>query len=201
MISHLNVTVDPSRTPALNRNPARLVRDIIAAVKPLLETDRGSDFTLADDYSDIDVYRALLSTCSNFTVADAVRALEIIHAALDIREQAASKKQSQEYGALFEADAVLEEFIAIARPTGPNCVSALAQYNSIIEDDDEPRLSEVLRPIAAKTLCEGVSALRSNIFVQGERFGSAGDGNLVDGWFYRIDDRLKKWRPSRVDAA
>lgn len=171
--------------------PAQLVRKVIKALRPLLVPDRIMDFGYVEGLGEIHAYRALVPIFGSFSVAEAVLAIDILHAAR-------LSKSDVEYGALYEAGGVLEAFVATARASAPDCVSELARHLTIYEDG-EPRISEVLRPLAAKSLLDGVNDLRRNDFVLGERFGSAGDGESPISWCYRAakgSGRMEWWWPS-----
>jgi hypothetical protein len=183
----------PPKEKGVTASPAAFVQLIVTTLRPLL-VDVGEDFEFGEGRAEIDVYRALLEACGSFTVADAVKAAGIANAA----RVGTCEADPIRYGALYEMEHVFQSFIASARPSSPDCVSALAKYLAIREKEDgEQRLAEVLRPLAETTLNEGLAALRSNDFSKCERFASGGEGDI--GWCKRAVEatgRQKYWHPT-----
>jgi hypothetical protein len=187
--------VATSKSPRVTNFSDGLEHQIASALSPLLVEDDVMGHRFAEGRAEIDAYRALLEICGCFTVADAVKASDIVCAARQpLWESGADPIR---YGAFWEAFGIFESFIATARPSSADCVGELARHLAVFEEKGEQRMFEVLRPLAATTLSEGFTALRSNDFANGEQFRSGGDG--TQGWCKRALEATGReawWCPS-----
>lgn len=186
-------------TDLFRQNP--LACRLMDAVGPLV-LDNG-DFTLRDGVFDIDVYRAMLPICSEFTVADAHQAFMAVFASTP---RLCSMGSNSDRAARYFIGSMLQDFSVVAAPSTPDCVSALAGQMALSDpfDKDEPELTDTQRWLGAANLAFGIWALRAGKFEGGQTFGSAGNGTRRDSWTYRIakaTGRLDRWYPPKKGAA
>lgn len=159
--------------------PTAFVREIVAAVMPLVDRDN-----LREGKSRADVFEALCPICGDYTVADAFLVWRLLRAA----QSASLYSEGAEFNALYEAIYVLETFVARAFVSSDDCVSARASALEINEDG-EHAMGDDNDDAARSKLTNDVSYLRSGRYF-GERFASA-DRPTLSGLPMWLDKALE----------
>lgn len=178
--------------PLRSNDPFRrdpLASSLMDAVAPVVGS--GDDYTLGHGRYEVDVYLALLPVCRAFTVAGAAGAYRSVFPAtksLHHRGTAVDR-----CARVFIRD-VLTAFIAIAAPSSPDDVLALAELLTLTDayDRHEPAMPPVLRLTAARNLAGGIKDWRRGDFSAGETFGAAGDGSDPGGWVCRVAKETRR---------
>jgi hypothetical protein len=196
-------TLPKKKAARVSRDPFRrdpLACRLMDAVAPLVVDD--GNYNLKPGQFEVDIYKALLPVCSSFTTADAARAYLAIHPATKALHHRGTHVDRT---ARVVARDVLQAFIAVSAPSRPEDVKALAEHLTLLDayETYEPIMAQVLRPIAALSLADGVKDLLRGDFSCGETFGSAADGTKSDSWCYRVakaSGRMQWWYPSKKGA-
>jgi hypothetical protein len=138
--------------------PTAFVRQVVAAVVPLIDKDE-----LRDGKSRADVFEALNPIVGHYTMADAFLAWRMLRTA----QCASLYSEDSETSALYEAAYLLETFVARGWPSSADCVSARAAALKI-DEEAEKAMGDDNDDAARPELTSDVCKLRSGHF-HGER--------------------------------
>jgi hypothetical protein len=168
-------------------SPTGFVRKVSDAVSPLMAA---SGERLRDDVGRVTLAQALMPLFGSFTIADAVFAATILRAAFRVLpDQMPSGKVCRSHGALFEVAELLEDFVAEARASGPDCVHARAYLLEWAEEDDL-ELCDHNKLAIAKAIVRDSHDLRNGRF-RGEKFGGVPEGRIRVFWLYNVVERFE----------
>jgi hypothetical protein len=186
-VRNMKPPVKKARREASVFSPTDFVRRVSAAVSPLMAP---SGESLRADVGRAELARALTPLFGNFTVADAVFAEAILRTAFGaLPDETPDGKVCCAHGALFEVAELLEDFIAEASASGPDCVHARAYLLEWAERENL-ELAEANKLALAKSIGRDTHSLRNGRF-QGETFGGAPSGRIRVVWLYNVVDRFE----------
>jgi hypothetical protein len=178
------------RAPAVLRAPTALVRELIAAVVPTvkLHEDGRVDYGAKDDQKTFEALRPLLGS---YTVADAGLLLQMIYAAGGlVRDPPENDVESWAMGAVH---IMLEDFLAEARASSPECVEVRARIVGMCMDDSREHPSECAMNGMREMVRWDLSDLRSECFY-GETFGGTSGDERYPAWLEKSAKRLERYK-------
>jgi hypothetical protein len=177
-----------TRAPAVLRSPTALVRELIEAVVPTVKLHDGRvDYGAKDDRKTFEALRPLLGS---YTVADAGLLLQMIYAAGGlVRDPPENDVESWAMGVVH---IMLEDFLAEARASSPECVEVRARIVGMCMDDSREHPSECAMNGMRERVRWDISDLRSECFY-GETFGGTSDDERYPAWLEKSAKRLERY--------
>lgn len=172
-------------------SPAAFVRRLIDAVVPTIQLTEagGVDYRATDDRKTFEALRPFLQ---GYTVADVGLLLPMIYAAGGlVRDPPENDVKTSAMGAVHM---MLEDFLAEARATSPECVEVRARIVGMCMDDDSrEHPSECAMNGIRKRIKWDISDLRSNCFY-GDTFGGTHSEERYPSWLQKSTERLDLYK-------